>query len=81
MTADLAARPPAAVRGGLALVGETFGQDSPQPVHRVINVIGVVAARLGGGQNMPDMMRVIVPLRIVQRRPQQPRRVVVVFQH
>ena len=67
-----AARAPApetAVRGALALVDEPFGQRPPEGGVRVRRVVRVVAVRLARRQNVPGVMRVVIPLRRCHERP------------
>src|SRR6478736_5159195 len=65
----LSARPSLADFHRLPLVDEAFGQTAPEPMNGIIDVIDVIAFALAGHQNVPAMVRVVIPLRGVISRP------------
>src|SRR5215472_15077008 len=84
-TGRLPTRASAAERGGLSLIGQSFGERAPEMFGRFGGVIGVVTRRVAGHQDMQDMVEIIVPLRRVPSQPapcpQITRLIAIVLEH
>ena len=59
-----AARLAVAIGRALALIGEALGQAAGQHVGRRHGIVGIVAVALAGQQDMQDVVRIVVPLRV-----------------
>src|SRR3954453_15826011 len=68
MRGSLPARFPSTNLHRFALEDEALSKCTPEPLDRVVDVVGEISLTLAGHQHVPSMVHVVVPLRRVMNR-------------